>query len=51
MLVVMMVMIVMRFDHRVRNLAQLILGHAGRFDQIELQMLGQFAASIDPTDR
>lgn len=41
-----MVMIVMRLDHRVRDLAQLVGGHAGSLDQVELQMLGQLAASI-----
>lgn len=31
------------FDHSVRYLAKLIFSHAGRFDQIELQVFGQFA--------
>lgn len=32
-----------RLDDRVRYLAQLVLGHAGRVHQIELQVLGQLA--------
>lgn len=32
----------LRFDHRVWDFAELIFSHAGRIDQIELQVFCQF---------